>query len=273
MKSVLTVAAAAIMMLSAQAVSLSDGNHYNVTEPEPELVYHTAAPGIIVAPRSDLSEMVMAYDVTLIPREDQVYCRWRSLGENGEGVGFWTKWTDYSHSFKFTKPGRYVLEAYALAIGKEESPHVNVTFKVDYLGMTLAPGIILTPEGQRGYYITLTSFYGDDIYYRWRHYESEMWNKWRLYTEALPFTEAGQYVIEANCEGDPLGAYLTVPPVDYYHTGDVDHNGSVNINDVTALINMLLNDDLALATGDVNRDGIINMDDLITLISMLLELY
>jgi len=53
-------------------------------------------------------------------------------------------------------------------------------------------------------------------------------------------------------------------------TGDVDHDGLININDVTALINMLLSGD-AFYTGDVDNDGHIGIEDVTTLINMLLE--
>lgn len=268
MKSLFTILAAALMILTAYAESLSNGKDYNATEPE--LVFHTAAPGLTAMPRSDASLMVMAYDVTLTPREDQVYYRWRSLDENGEGEGFWTKWREYDDVITFTTPGRYVLETYAQAIGKEKSPTMNVTFKVDYLGMTLAPGIMLTPFEERGYYISLISSYGDHIYYRWRHSDSD-WYNWRLYLEPLPYTEAGKYVFEARCENDAIGAYLEVLSVDYYQTGDVDHNGTVDINDVTALINMLLHG-TAIGTGDVNKDGTVAINDVTYLINLLLKL-
>lgn len=272
MKSLITFFAAALLMLPASAEPLNDVQNCNVTESEPELVFHTAAPGIIVESRSDASQMVMAYDVTLTPREDQVYFRWRSLDENGEGQGFWTRWREYEEVLTFTVPGRYVLETYAQAIGKDESPTLNVTFKVDYLGMTVAPGIKLMPVDQRGYNISLNSPYGHHMYYRWRDYNSDFWNNWQLYTGSLPFTEAGKYVFEANCEGDALGAYFEVPSIDYYLTGDVDHNGNIDIADLTTLINMLLNEDLLIATGDVNKDGKVTIDDVTTLINMLLKI-
>ena len=264
------------MLLSAHAVTLTNNTNYTATEPEPELIWHTAAPGIIAMPRVDATEMVVAYDITLVSREEKIMCRWRSLDENGEGEGFWTKWTDYSHEYTFTTPGRYVLETYAIADGKESSPILNVTFKVDYIGMTLAPGIMIMPYEQRGYYVTLTSAYGDDLYYRWRHYDANIWYKWRLYNEAIPFTEAGQYVLEVRCDGesmggyDVLGAYIEVPSVDYCATGDVNHNGTVEISDITELINMILFH-TEIGTGDVDKDGIVNINDLTTLISMLMK--
>ncbi len=56
--------------------------------------------------------------------------------------------------------------------------------------------------------------------------------------------------------------------------GDVDGDGNVNINDITTLINYLLNGDaegLALANADCYPDGRVNIDDVVSLISYLLN--
>lgn len=268
MKRLVTFFAVMLVMLSALAKSSDNSKDYT----ESELVYHTAAPGIMAMPRSDVSQMVMAYDVTLTPREGKAYFRWIHLDDNGVGQGFWSRWRDYDEPVSFSTAGTYVLQTYAQAIGKEESPILNVTFRVNFLGMTMAPGITLTPFGQRGYYVSLSSFYDAEIYYRWRHYDSNTWYQQRLYTEPIPFTEAGKYVLEVHCEDDALGAYIEVPSVDYFKTGDVDHNGVVDINDLTTLINMLMDIEVMIGTGDVNKDGTINVSDITALIDILLKL-
>ncbi len=273
MKCIFTFAATALMMLSAQAVSLNDGKYYNVSVPQPDLVYHTAAPGLMIMPRSDVDQMVMAYDVSFIPREGQVMARWGKLDENGEGAGLWTKWRDCNDVISFTTPGRYVIETHAEAPGKENSSTLKATFKVDYLGMTSSLGITLTPVEQRGYYVSLTTPFSYDIYYRWRFFEDDRWGKWHLYTAALPFTESSKYVLEADCEGDALSVYIEVPSVDYFKTGDVNHNGTVDIEDLAALIDMLQNKLLLIGTGDVNKDGTVNIQDATALIDMLLRGY
>lgn len=57
-----------------------------------------------------------------------------------------------------------------------------------------------------------------------------------------------------------------------YATGDVDHDGSVSINDVTALIDWLLGSADAGCTicGDVNGDGLVSITDVTVLIDRLL---
>ena len=64
--------------------------------------------------------------------------------------------------------------------------------------------------------------------------------------------------------------------VDYSATliGDVDNDGKVNIDDVTALIHYLLTHvatGINLTNADVDPDGIINIDDLSALIGYLLR--
>lgn len=51
----------------------------------------------------------------------------------------------------------------------------------------------------------------------------------------------------------------------------MDHNGVVDIDDMTALINMLMNEELILGTGDVNRDGIVTIQDVASLTNLLLK--
>lgn len=269
MRSIITFVAAALMALTMPAASMNDSKNQLTAEPEPELVFHTAAPGMIVMPRIDMTLNVFAYDVTLLPREDQVYFRWRVLDNNGEGQGFWTRWREYDEPLTFSTPGTYVIEAYACAIGKEESSRLNATFKVDYVGMTVAPGISITPFEERGFYISFTSLYGDDIYYRWRH-RDQTWNRWLRYSEPLPYTSIGNYEIEAHCDADMVGAYVEVPFEDYYKTGDVNHDNNIDISDVTALIDMLLNGPV-IGTGDVDKDGKIDINDITALIDILLE--
>ena len=55
--------------------------------------------------------------------------------------------------------------------------------------------------------------------------------------------------------------------------GDVNGDGSVNISDVTVLIDYLLGSDMAtvdMDAADVNSDGLINISDVTILIDMLL---
>ena len=53
--------------------------------------------------------------------------------------------------------------------------------------------------------------------------------------------------------------------------GDVDVDGKVNIDDVTALINMLLSGNITTNNADVDRNGSVNIDDVTALISYLLS--
>lgn len=263
MKNVLAFVLAALMVLPMQAELMSGSVNL-----ESELVFRTCAPGIKVMPR--VKNMMVIYDVTMIPREGNVRYHWKNLDENGEPQSVWTRWRDDS-TFTFTNPGKYLLEAFADAPGKERSSVINVTFEVGYAMSSMALGMILDPCGDRGYNVQMTSLYGEEVYYRWRHSEYDVWYKWRLFTEAVPFTEGGNYVLETHCANDIMGAYIEVPNVDYYRIGDVNHNGDVNMDDLTALVNMLVGNELVMATGDVNRDSVVSIDDLTTLINMLMK--
>ena len=271
MRSIFTFVAVALLTLSADAALLSEESNHNGYDPNAELVFHTAAPGMLVMPRIDMDQMVMAYDVTPMPREGQAVIRWGKLDENGEGEGLWTKWREFDDVITFSTPGIYVIETHAESIGKDNSSTLKATFKVNYLGMTYAPGITLTPNGERGYDVTMTSLYGDDIYYRIKFFEDGIWNKWHLYKEAIPFTSGGNYVLDAHCEGDLLSLYIEVPNVDFARRGDVNHNGVIDVEDLTALINMLMNEELIIGTGDVNRDGFVTIQDVASLINLLLK--
>ena len=271
MKMFFTLISAVLLMLPVNAAALSEARGDGATDPVSELVYHTAAPGINVLPRSSMSQMMVAYETTLIPREGFSCFRWLILDENGEPQALWTKWREFDGPFIFTKKGNYILEAFSETLGKKRSPIISVTFEVNYLGMTLAPGLMLTPVGDRGYNLSLTSLYGDDLYYRWKRYDDEVWEGWRLYTEEIPFTEAGHYVVEVNCEGDVMAANFEVLPYEYCLTGDVNLDGVVNILDATVLINMLLHNEVVSATGDVDNNGNVDINDVTALINMLLN--
>ena len=52
--------------------------------------------------------------------------------------------------------------------------------------------------------------------------------------------------------------------------GDVNHDGDVNITDVTLLINAVLNNDMSnicTVCGDYNEDGVVNITDVTLIIS------
>ena len=81
----------------------------------------------------------------------------------------------------------------------------------------------------------------------------------------------------------PKGCYLRYKEAEYWknftfiseinvETGDIDGDGEINVGDVTALINKLLNaasfdDDVC----DINVDGEVNVTDVTSLINMIIE--
>ena len=67
---------------------------------------------------------------------------------------------------------------------------------------------------------------------------------------------------------------VVLEPVQDYLTGDVNNDGKVSIDDVTALINYLLSGNTSainLAAADANIDGKCNIEDVTTLINILLS--
>lgn len=73
--------------------------------------------------------------------------------------------------------------------------------------------------------------------------------------------------------GNRIGKTVTTSSGGGVLRGDVDGDGIVNIHDVTALINYLLNGDASeinLENADCCPDGRVNIDDLTTLINFLL---
>jgi len=66
---------------------------------------------------------------------------------------------------------------------------------------------------------------------------------------------------------------ITAAPHHDVVTGDVNGNGKIGIDDVTALINHLLsgNSEISLEAADVDEDGKISISDVTTLINMLLR--
>ena len=80
--------------------------------------------------------------------------------------------------------------------------------------------------------------------------------------------------IDGTCSPWSRSRSITLQDGAAGHTvGDVDHDGNVNITDVTSLIDHLLGTDSGLCTvcADVDGDGIINITDVTALIDLLLN--
>ena len=65
--------------------------------------------------------------------------------------------------------------------------------------------------------------------------------------------------------------YVGLYPNRDHLTGDVNGDGEVNIDDLTALVDLLLSGDNGNDAADVNEDGLVNIDDLTALIDKLLS--
>ena len=98
---------------------------------------------------------------------------------------------------------------------------------------------------------------------------------WDTFSPSPQSLDAVLYVPKASLEAYTVANewknFKTIVPID--DLGDVNSDGYVNMDDLTAFINILLTADIAardLPLADTNLDGAIGMDDLTTLINILL---
>ena len=103
-------------------------------------------------------------------------------------------------------------------------------------------------------------------------------NDWETYKVDIPagnHTLSWVYIKDSSV--NPDGDYFAVDNVSITTKpvirGDVDGDGTVSINDVTELINVLLNGNTAslnLSAADCDRDGKVNIGDVTVLINYLI---
>ena len=55
-----------------------------------------------------------------------------------------------------------------------------------------------------------------------------------------------------------------------WQNGDVTQDGEINVLDVVALVNVILNGD-DIDSGDINGDGTVNVIDIVILVDMILN--
>ena len=80
-----------------------------------------------------------------------------------------------------------------------------------------------------------------------------------------------QASIEAYQAATCWSGFKNVQAIEALVMADVDGNGVVDMDDLTVLINQLMDGELRDTVADVNGDGVQNMDDLTALINMLLN--
>ena len=76
--------------------------------------------------------------------------------------------------------------------------------------------------------------------------------------------------VNAYITADYWGSFTYIIGIDE-DLGDVDGDGSVNISDVTALIDILLSGETAPQSADCNSDSSVNISDVTALIDYLLS--
>lgn len=98
-------------------------------------------------------------------------------------------------------------------------------------------------EGTQYYVVVWSPYFPNNYDWNW------------FFNDPIPFT---------------VGNWVT-PPDPQFLLGDVDGDGKVSITDVTALIDLLLEDGAYVEAGDMNGDGALTITDVTDLIDLLLE--
>ena len=186
----------------------------------------------------------------------------------------------YTDAMTFTEPGDYVIEAYAVAPGKDRSEVVAEWFTVSMPEQTVAPMFNgFTEDGVQGFGVIIFENEPDcTIYYRLTVYEENTgwmdYTDWMEYTDELWFTEPGQYRVEAyavapgKCPSEVYAYEFIVMPL--VQPGDVNHDGILGIEDVTTLIDIILDNSTPTPECDVNQDGSVDIADVTDLIDYIL---
>ncbi len=137
---------------------------------------------------------VQGYSVTITETEPNcsIYYRYQYLYPDGE----WTEWSEYTEMLTFTDPGKYRIEAYAVAPGKSQS--MTVAFEFVVVEQTDPPEIIYTEDGNRGGYIEFIEPEPDCTIYFLVQDPNGCWSDLMIY-DGIPimFTEPGYYQVEA----------------------------------------------------------------------------
>ena len=110
-------------------------------------------------------------------------------------------------------------------------------------------------------------------------YSTDGGTTWQTYNEPITLNETT--IVEARAikqglynNSEVITAEYMIEIPDVHKPGDVNHDGAVNVKDVTDLIDYLLDIDNGICTicADVKEDGAINISDVTKLIDMLLEI-
>ena len=134
---------------------------------------------------------------------------------------------------------------------------------------TITPGSSTYTETQT---VTITAEEGATI-----EYSTDGGTSWQTYNDPITLDETTIVQARAIKQGlynnsEVITAEYVIEIPDIHKPGDVNHDGNVNIKDVTDLIDYLLGIDNGICTicADVKNDGAINIADVTNLIDMLL---
>ncbi len=209
-------------------------------------------------------------NISLIPQEG--YETFYRYGYTYWGETDWSEWEDYYEGYTttFLASGQFEIEAYSWGSQfYQASATMYVSGVIDPYSAPLRDGISIEPS-RDGYKVTFIPKYGGEKTYRWKK-DNGNWTDWMTYQGVITFTEEGTYTFESPGMSATFEVYGVTGGGNVPQTGDVDGDGKVNIDDVTTLINMLLNGGTTSSGADVDANGKVNIDDVTTLINLLLN--
>lgn len=215
--------------------------------------------GAIITPEYELA----AYDKITVKMRARGYNSWTKSGvtistsQQSIHVDLELDYTDYVFVLdcadvdQVTIKGDYYPNNYGqianikIIAGDASEPRLTVASEEGDADYRLITGI--TPEK---FYTVKNLTAGGTFFYRVKaHYTDDNWSEW---------SKAKTVTLTGEDHG--------------YEIGDVNHDGSVNINDVTELIDYLLGTaDICIICADVNSDNEVSIGDVTALIDLLLE--
>ena len=229
-----------------------------------------------MCPKINIIDHDLGKFVDIIENEPNCNIYFRISSIDGE----WSEWIEFISPFVVTDPGIYFIEAYAQAPGKTQSDVVAKGFVIEESEQTMAPIFNgFTEDGVQGFGVYIyESEPGCDIYYRYQYSisygNSSEWSEWMQYTDAVMFTEPGNYRIEAyavaigKMPSDVVVYEFTVMTI--MQPGDLNHDGIIGIEDVTTLIDIIISKGTTTPECDVNQDGSVDIADVTDLIDYIL---
>lgn len=197
-----------------------------------------------------------------------------------------SSFTGSSYTYSVDGAGDYVVKAYSKKSGMDQSSVSGVLFsiveEVAPVILPLAPIVAYQFTGFETVTVTITNREpGATVLYSFSESGDDNPPVQSFSGDSYSFEvrDAGTYSIlsiatKDNNPSSLVAAFFTILAEEAIILGDVNGDGKVTINDVTALINYLLSGDatgINLTAANCNQDSVVNISDVTTLINYLLS--